>query len=119
VGSNRPRNVYAVAQASLSGVSAAVFTLRDDKSGAARRRCTCPKHEGLRPGDDGVAIPPGAPARSPPPRASSPSTFAVMELASVVRCVGLLTAIRLGRAMGDFGPTPARVPMTTVRRSQS
>jgi hypothetical protein len=43
----------------------------------------------------------------------------VMELASVVMCVGVLTAIRLGRTMGDSGPTPARVPVTaTVRRSE-
>jgi len=48
----------------------------------------------------------------------SRTTFAVMVLASVVMCVGLLTAIRLGRAVGDSGPTPARVPVTTVRRSQ-
>lgn len=48
----------------------------------------------------------------------SRTAFAVMVLASVVTCVGLLTAIRLGRAMGDSGPTPARVPVATVRRSQ-
>jgi hypothetical protein len=48
----------------------------------------------------------------------SRTTFAVMVLASVVMCVGLLTAIRLGRAMGDSGPTPARVPVATVRRPQ-
>ena len=42
----------------------------------------------------------------------------LMVLASVVMCVGLLTAVRLGRAMGDSGPKPARVPVGTVRRSQ-
>src|SRR5947208_151771 len=68
---NRAANVYGVAQASLSPVPGAVFTLRDDEPGAAPRRCTCPRHEQLRPVGDAVAIPPGAPARSPPPRASS------------------------------------------------
>lgn len=47
----------------------------------------------------------------------SRTAFAVMVLASVVTCVGLLTAVRLGRAMG-VSPTPARVPVATVRRSQ-
>ena len=48
----------------------------------------------------------------------SRTAFAAMVIASVVMCVGLLTAIRLGRAMGDSGPRPARVPVATVRRSQ-
>jgi predicted ferric reductase len=48
----------------------------------------------------------------------SRTTFAVMVLASVVMCVGLLTAIRVGRAIGESDPAPVRVPVATVRRPQ-
>jgi hypothetical protein len=38
-GRNRPGNVYGVAQVSLSGITAVVFTLRDDELGAPRKKC--------------------------------------------------------------------------------
>jgi hypothetical protein len=33
-------------------------------------------------------------------------------------CVGLLTAMRVGRAIGDSNPASVRVPVATVRRPQ-
>jgi predicted ferric reductase len=48
----------------------------------------------------------------------SRTTFAAMALASVVMCVGLLTAVRVGRAIGDSNPASVRVPVATVRRPQ-
>jgi hypothetical protein len=48
----------------------------------------------------------------------SRTTFAVTVLASVVMCVGLLTAIRVGRVIGESDPASVRVPVATVRRQQ-
>jgi predicted ferric reductase len=49
----------------------------------------------------------------------SRTTLAVMVVSGAVLCVGLLSAARLGRAIGSVGPVPAAPPpAVTIRRPQ-